>query len=257
MPSYLVFRLYGAMASWGEIAVGEARHSASHPSRSALLGLCAAALGIERTAEEQQASLARGLCFGIKLDLPGHPLRDYHTIQAPSTVKKVRHRTRRQELSSRSLNTLLSYREYRTDSLAVVAVQLTSQSQFSLAELAAALRRPIFPLSLGRKSCPLALPLSPQIVEAATLKQALDSPQPSLAALGTRRPEQPWPAPPDRFLLRPGETRYFWEEGMVSIDDSTLQPAFAFTRHDQPLSRARWQFAPRREWAHLSKGDQI
>jgi CRISPR system Cascade subunit CasD len=34
---YLLFRLYGPMASWGEIAVGEMRHSEVKPSKSALL----------------------------------------------------------------------------------------------------------------------------------------------------------------------------------------------------------------------------
>ena len=47
----LVFRLYGPMASWGEIAVGENRHTANYPSKSALLGLLGAALGIERDDE--------------------------------------------------------------------------------------------------------------------------------------------------------------------------------------------------------------
>jgi CRISPR system Cascade subunit CasD len=258
VPVYLVFRLYGPLASWGEIAVGEARHSASQPSRSALLGLCAAALGIERGEEQKQAELSRSFRFGIKLELPGHPLRDFHTIQAPSARRGVRLRTRRQELAAQPLNTLLSYREYRTDSLAVIAAETTpdSDSAWSLEDLARALRQPVFPLYLGRKSCPPALPLSPQIVETSGLKHALDSPQRSLAALGTRNPEQDWPAKVDDFALRPRETRYFWEEGMVPAIDSNLKPALEFTRNDQPLSRARWQFAPRREWVHLSKGKQ-
>ena len=46
MTDYLLLRLYGPLASWGEIAVGESRHSAVQPSRSALLGLLGAALGI-------------------------------------------------------------------------------------------------------------------------------------------------------------------------------------------------------------------
>ena len=45
---YLVFRLYGPMCSWGDIAVGEVRPSTVHPSKSAILGLIAAALGVKR-----------------------------------------------------------------------------------------------------------------------------------------------------------------------------------------------------------------
>ena len=258
MPAYLVFRLYGPLASWGEIAVGEARHSANQPSRSALIGLCAAALGIERSEEERQAELARCFRFGIKLELPGHPVRDFHTIQAPSTRRGIRLRTRRQELSAKPLNTLLSYRDYRADSLAVIAAELSpgSAALWSLENLAQAFRKPVFPLYLGRKSCPPALPLSPQIVQTSGLREALDTPQRSLAALSTRKPEQPWPSRLDEFALRPRETRYLWERGMVPANDQSLEPSIDFTRNDQPLSRARWQFGPRRESVHLSKGNQ-
>ena len=50
---YLLFRLYGPLASWGEIAVGESRHTAAYPGKAALIGLLAAALGIRRDEEER------------------------------------------------------------------------------------------------------------------------------------------------------------------------------------------------------------
>ncbi|MCV6614557.1 MAG: CRISPR-associated protein Cas5, partial [Cellvibrionaceae bacterium] len=52
---YLVFRLYGAMASWGQPAVGETRHSGTYPSKSAVTGLLGAALGIKRSQEQALA----------------------------------------------------------------------------------------------------------------------------------------------------------------------------------------------------------
>ena len=55
MREFLIFRLYGMMASWGDIAVGELRPTFDHPSRSAIVGLLAAALGIRRDEEEQAA----------------------------------------------------------------------------------------------------------------------------------------------------------------------------------------------------------
>ena len=39
------------MCSWGDIAVGEVRPSAVHPSKSAILGLIAAAIGLKRPGE--------------------------------------------------------------------------------------------------------------------------------------------------------------------------------------------------------------
>lgn len=57
MSQYLVFQLHGPMASWGVDAPGEVRHSHELPSRSALLGLLAAALGIRRDEEERLSAL--------------------------------------------------------------------------------------------------------------------------------------------------------------------------------------------------------
>src|SRR6185295_12377864 len=66
MPSFLVFRLYGPLASWGEVAVGEVRPSNLHPTRSALLGLLGAALGLRRSDEAALADLARTVRFAVR-----------------------------------------------------------------------------------------------------------------------------------------------------------------------------------------------
>lgn len=252
MSDYLLMRLYGPLASWGEIAVGESRHSAVYPSKSALLGLLGAALGIRRDDEQAQQALAQGYRFGVKLIGAGSPLRDYHTIQAPAQRRNVRYRTRRQELADPSvLGTLLSAREYRCDSLALVAVEALDAAPHDLEAVARALREPFFTLYLGRKSCPLALPLQPQVVASKTLRGALDTPQTSLLALLQRHPEQPWPTHADQVALRPSKPRYYWEEGMHAGMPASLQ----LVRHDQPLSRQRWQFAPRNEWVFLAGDD--
>lgn len=244
MTDYLLMRLYGPLASWGEIAVGEVRHSAVHPSRSALLGLLGAALGIERDDDAGQQALIQGYRFGIKLECVGSPMRDYHTVQRGVAARKVRFRTRRQELLASKVDTILSGREYRCDSLAVVAIEAMEGAPHSLAELQAALRQPRFPLYLGRKSCPPALPLAPSLVQAGTLREALDMDgQTSLLALLDRDPAKAWPTPSDRRFLRQDQKRYYWEDGM----DAGMPSSFETVRHDQPISRRRWQFETRRE----------
>ncbi|SDN37040.1 type I-E CRISPR-associated protein Cas5/CasD [Pseudomonas jinjuensis] len=253
MTEYLLLRLYGPLASWGEIAVGESRHSAVHPSKSALLGLLAAALGVERDDEVAQQALAQGYRFGIKLECIGTPLRDYHTVQSGVPPRKTRFRSRRQELAADKVGTLLSAREYRCDSLALVAVEALDQAPHSLEKLAEALRQPHFSLYLGRKSCPLALPLAPRVQGAESLRQVLDEvPWHSLLALLGHDPQQAWPTPTDRHALRPGQTRYYWEDGM----QAGMSASFDSVRHDQPVSRRRWQFAPRRELVFLAGGKQ-
>ena len=84
---YLLFRLYGPLASWGEIAVGESRHSANYPSKSALLGLVAAALGITRDDEAMQNRLHQDYALAMEVLSTGQLLRDYHTAQVPDSVR--------------------------------------------------------------------------------------------------------------------------------------------------------------------------
>lgn len=251
MADYLLLRLYGPLASWGEIAVGEVRHSAVHPSRSALLGLLGAALGIERSDEAGQQALTDGYRFGIKLEATGSPLRDYHTIQVGVPPRKSQFRSRRQELAADKVDTMLSTREYRCDSLAIIAVQALPDAPADLVKLALALRQPHFPLYLGRKSCPLSVPLMPQQMAAANLREALDAAVfPSLLALLDRHePNQAWPTRHDRQAFYLNQVRYYWEEGM----QAGMKSSFDTWRHDQPLSRTRWQFAPRREWVALQE----
>ena len=257
MTEYLLFRLYGPMASWGEIAVGESRHSAVHPSRSALLGLLGAALGIDRNDDEAQQALIEGYRFAVKVESAGTPLRDYHTVQSPPARKSVVYRTRAQELGNRqALETLLSTREYRCDALAVVATEALDAARWTLGELAAALRRPVFPLYLGRKSCPPALPLAPEVVSAANLREAFALRQRSMLALAREFGETDvdWPTQDDvrALSLRREAVRYCWEDGM----EAGMEPDMQTVRVDQPLSRRRWQFTPRRESTHFERGGQ-
>ncbi len=270
MTEYLVFRLYGPMCSWGEIAVGESRHSADHPSRSALLGLFAAALGIPRSEEEAQSTLAASWRFGVKLLSPGTLLRDYHTVQAPKRQKNVHHRTRRSELLATDISTLLSTREYRVDSVSVIAAEPVpagdpASASLQIQQMQRALSHPVFCLYLGRKSCPLAMPLVPRLVPAASLQEALDEPMPALADLSRAHKKSsqpssesgqptPWPSATDRYRFRMDGARYFWEDGM-SLNGTEDSHKLEFIRHDQPVSRRRWQFAPRREWTWLAPVD--
>ncbi|MDA8084372.1 MAG: type I-E CRISPR-associated protein Cas5/CasD [Nitrospiraceae bacterium] len=266
---YLLFRLYGPLASWGEIAVGESRHSASYPGKSALLGLLAAGLGIRRDEEQRQAALAAGYRFAVKVISAGHPLRDYHTAQAPDSVGKFVYRTRRDELvmGKERLGTVLSSREYRCDSLNLVAVAAEEGAPYSLAELRDALLKPRFHLYLGRKSCPLAAPLNPLIRTASGFGEALDSyPYGALFVSkyllkkaekellgGAKAGESPLLTAlsyEDERVFCYGNqpVRYYWEG-----DAGDLVPQQTLVRHDQPLSRARWQFTQRTECLRIGK----
>ncbi len=77
MPSpnaFLLFRLWGPMASSGQIAIGEQRQTWTRPSRSAVLGLVAAAHGIERGDSAGQINLEARIGFAVRIDDAGRPL---------------------------------------------------------------------------------------------------------------------------------------------------------------------------------------
>ena len=76
---------------------------------------------------------------------------------------------------SSSSSALISRRDYYTDAWWMIAVAVTPDAPYSLEQLHEALRYPVFPLYLGRKSHPLALPLMPLLLEghaAEVLRQA-------------------------------------------------------------------------------------
>ncbi len=237
MRDYILFRLYGPLAAWGDIAVGEYRPSFAHPGKSAIIGLLAAALGIRRDEEDRQKSLAESCSFAVRVDSMGVLLRDYHTTQVPSARKGVVHYTRRSELATDDLNTILSSRDYRCDAAYTVAINLADGSPYTVQQLAAALLKPVFTLYLGRKSCPLSLPLQPQVVSAATLCDVLESVP---------------PADELSDIVQKGDAMVFWEDDKAS----GLERQQVITRRDEPRSRKRWQFSERREnCGILRKGD--
>ncbi len=271
---YLLFRLYGPLASWGEIAVGESRHTADSPSKSSLLGLLAASIGIRRDEEERQMALAIGYKFAVKVMGIGSLLRDYHTTQVPDSVGGYTYRTRRDELviGKERLGTILSSREYRCDALYLVAVKALEGAPYPLSELKEHLLKPRFHLYLGRKSCPLSIPLAPVVILANCFGEALDSYRhtplyisqgllsaaqkecaggaladaPSLGSLSRE----------DRYALslKSQQVRYYWEGDTGEFRD-TAEGVLTLTRHDQPLSRRRWQFTQRSEKLTMAKED--
>jgi CRISPR system Cascade subunit CasD len=239
MREYLVFRLYGPMAAWGDIAVGESRHSFSYPSKSSVMGMIGAALGIPREAEQVHQEIFRAYGFGGKVLSMGTLLRDYHTVQAPSEQRGVRYYTRRDELRFRTPGTLLSSREYRCDALNIVALWMISDTApYSIEQLARALNRPRFVLYLGRKSCPLSLPVLAEAVQAESLRAALDREFPPIDNQGRLPLHSP---------------QYYWDD----TADAGMEPQYRIQRWDNSTSRKRWQFEARNENVRIEEADHV
>ncbi|AWK10864.1 type I-E CRISPR-associated protein Cas5/CasD [Streptomyces spongiicola] len=143
--SVLVLRLAGPLQSWGASSRFTRRTTESAPTKSGVVGLLAAAAGIERGDDERLAPLA-ALRFGVRIDQPGTRIRDFQTAHHGVTGTSMP----------------LSERFYLADAVFVAAVE---GDHALLSELHAALHAPAYPPFLGRRSCPPAEPLVLQLHE--------------------------------------------------------------------------------------------
>jgi len=93
MPKFLILRLDGPMQAWGTHTFEDFRPSNLYPTRSGLLGLLGACLGIERSDLVGQTQLAASVEFTVRVDSqiprpgvdgpvakPGIKLADFHTV---------------------------------------------------------------------------------------------------------------------------------------------------------------------------------
>lgn len=133
--STLLLRLAAPLQAWGTDSKFEVRRTNREPSKSGVIGLLAAALGLRRDADLSELSALR---FGVRVDRNGEVIKDFHMAKADKT-------------------SYLTYRYYLSD--AIFLVGLESEDRNFLEKIERALRNPCFPLFLGRRSCPPTLPL--------------------------------------------------------------------------------------------------
>ncbi|EFN8664949.1 type I-E CRISPR-associated protein Cas7/Cse4/CasC [Escherichia coli] len=156
--------------------------------------------------------------------------RDYHTVQMPKEVRKARYFSRREELSDPELlSAIISRRDYYTDAWWMVAVATTPDAPYSLEQLQDGLRHPVFPLYLGRKSHPLALPLAPLLLEgnaSDVLRNAYQQYQDRFRELKVSLPKL--------------QDECWWEGEHDGLVASKI-----LRRRDVPLNRQQWLFGER------------
>lgn len=172
----LLLRLVAPMQSWGSRSRFDDRDSEAEPTRSGVLGLCAAALGIDRA--DPVDDLIR-LRFGVRVDREGGAGRDYHTAQLFPGNPRTK--------------TDVTTRAYLAD--AAFWAGLEGDDAAFLSRLHSALQNPHWPLSLGRKAFQASLPIFAGPPVARSLWDAL-SQAPNLRS---KRDEGPY-----RFVLDQG-----------------------------------------------------
>lgn len=239
--AFLVFQLQAPLASWGEPAVGEYRGSHGYPGESALIGLLGAALGLRREEEAAHAALRQGYGFAVGVQSTGKLLRDYHTAQVPGRIslKGRPHASRRDELRvpKDELNTILSTRDYRQDAACLVAVQPREEAPYTLDSLAEALKKPRFVLYFGRKSCPPAVPLYPQVIVVQSALEAINVYREQLGRLCNE----------DIGRV----VQLAWSESV----EAGVPADLSAPRKDRVVRRAAWQFGDRTEHVALFESE--
>ncbi len=155
----LLMPLVGPMQSWGHRSRFDYRDTGLEPSRSGIIGLICAAMGISRNSN---ISVFNRLRMGVRIDSPGRVMVDFHT--AMDVIKA----------DGKGTGTVTSQRHYLSDARFLVGLE--SDDLGLLEDIDAALRKPVWPIFLGRKSfvpsVPVFLPKS-SIEQDKTLRQAL------------------------------------------------------------------------------------
>ncbi len=211
MANTLFLRLEGPLQSWGERARWDVRDTAPEPTKSGVVGLLACALGLN--ADEDLFALSQSIRVGVRCDQPGSMLVDYHTIvggiMSEGKIKR--------NATTGEPETVVSRRAYLCDASFLVAVQAAAPEM--IVRLMQAIQLPVWPIYLGRKSCPPTCPPFEGVGDYPTLEAALAD-----------WPWYQWNAEPRTTQAR------------AVLESQTPTGA---RRRDEILSRSRRTFGPR------------
>ena len=231
MARWLVIALRAPFASFADAPGNTTRKTGDMPTRSALLGLAAAALGIRRDDAARQAELSDALVTAAALIEPGAVMTDFHTYASLHQAAKGA-ATRAEALRKKEhVVTSITRRDYRTDALWQGAYRSSGRpGSLTLDGVVAAFRQPAFFLSVGRRACSPSHPLNPSIFDAADVRDAFAA---HLASMPS---------------LKAGRASLYSLETHSDVP-GVNRPFTEHRRRDQPRDRSiRWAFADRAEW---------
>lgn len=159
MTHVLLFRLQAPMQAWGVQSYFGVRDTTRFPTRSGMIGLLCAALGLPRDADLSEFESLR---FGVRVDRPGVMMRDYQIAQDIYDYK-----------TRKSNKVSVGNRYYLAD--AVFLAGMESENLDQLLRYEAAFKNPKWLLYLGRRAFPLSKPvwLKEGLQEQVSLEQAL------------------------------------------------------------------------------------
>ncbi|MDP8243565.1 MAG: type I-E CRISPR-associated protein Cas5/CasD [Candidatus Hinthialibacter antarcticus] len=152
--SCLLLRLAAPMQSWGTQSRFTERDAGREPSKSGVVGLLCAALGVDRADEDGIRPLAE-LKMAVRIDHDGIISRDYQTAGGGDIPGVKKYGVLKSE--GKVGETVVSNRYYLADAEFHVALEGPDEL---LRQIHHALLNPHWPLYLGRKAFPPEAPLS-------------------------------------------------------------------------------------------------
>lgn len=136
----LLLKFSGPLQSWGTDSHFETRHTDYYPSKSAVVGMIAAAFGYKRSADcDEEITKLNDLDFAVRIDQQGNLLRDYHIAA-------------KYKPNGDFEKNYVTNRYYLEDAIFLVAIG--SDNEQLIYSINNALRSPYFQSSLGRRSLP-------------------------------------------------------------------------------------------------------
>ncbi len=223
MPT-LLLRLVGPMQSWGTTSRFDQRDTGKEPSKSGVVGLLAAAMGIDRENWPDLEPLTH-LSMGVRHDRSGVPKMDYLTAGCANSDRIIRAN------GTQSEDGVVSQRFYLADAAFLVGV--TTGDDALLERLHAALRDPVWPLALGRKSY---VPSEPIWMEDAMQDMPLRE---ALARYPWIAMQRKWEVFPEKLLVSLES-----EDGSGVLRMDQLLSSFAERRFGARFVRSEWMPFP-------------
>jgi CRISPR system Cascade subunit CasD len=117
------------MQAWGASSKFNQRQTEKEPTKSGVIGMIAAALGFLRTDDLEDLLTLR---YGVRIDQPGQLIKDFQTARNEKIA-------------------FITQRYYLADAVFLVGLE---GEDILLKKIEEALLSPVFPLFLGRRSCP-------------------------------------------------------------------------------------------------------
>ena len=166
MAEMVILRLEGILQSWGEEAKWIYRTTATFPSKSAIVGLIGAAMGIQR-GDEYLKVLSEKIRVGIRADRSGIIIEDFQTTTGMPELFTANHAKR-----GKDSNTIINPHYYLNDASFLVVIETDEETAEAIAK---SFTDPVWPAYLGRKNCVPSCPVFVSVEEYPDILSALNA----------------------------------------------------------------------------------